>query len=187
MTWTKLGSEFFPECMHHGLSDAATRTHAEAIAYLYEVEEMSCTIPKRLVRTFAGSESFGDAIEVLVALEWWKDRGGKWEILHHADVIRQSIAAQIKQRDRTKRSSRSYRERHAGESEDGNSTDGTTGVTGHVTADVTHHADRQTDKQLGAAVPTTCQHLFHPDREVDPWFFDADCDRCQKQAEGKSA
>jgi integrase len=31
MTWTKLGAEFFDDCADRGLSDAAVRTHVEAI------------------------------------------------------------------------------------------------------------------------------------------------------------
>lgn len=149
MTWTKFGSEFFPECLHHGLTDAATRTHAEAIAYIYEVEEMSCTVPKRVVRTFAGSEQFGDGIEVLLSLEWWADRGDRWEVIHHADVIRQSLAAQQKQRATSKKTSARYREKKATDD-----TDGTSEVTRHVTP----NADRQTNKHLGGRVQGTCAH-----------------------------
>lgn len=152
MTWIKLGSEFFPECMHHGLPDAAVRTHAEAIAYIYEVEEMSCRIPKRMVRTFAGSEDFAEAIEALLAVEWWKSDGQHYELLHHADVIRQSLAAQQKKRDRDKKAQRTHRSRAE------NSTDGTSNVSADVSADVSGDADRQTDKHLGGGSKETCEH-----------------------------
>lgn len=177
MTWTKLGSEFFPECLHHGLPDSAVRTHAEAIAYLYEVEEMSCRIPKRLVRTFAGSEDYLAAIDVLLALEWWVEAGADYEVMHHGDVIRQSIAAQLKQRERTKKSSRTYRQRNAE-----NTSDGTTDVTADVTGHVTHHADRQTDKQLGAGVSSVCEHGIPNGHKPEPWseIGALICDHCEE-------
>lgn len=153
MTWTKFGSEFFRECLHHGLSDPATRTHAEGIAYLYDVEEMSCRIPKHLVRTFAGSEHYKDGIDVLVSLGWWKDHGSAYEVMHHADVVRQSIAAQRKQRETSKKTSARHRQRKAEEQGD-NSTSGTTDVTRHVTP----NADRQTTKHLGGGMSSTCEH-----------------------------
>lgn len=137
MTWTKLGAEFFPECLHHGLSDAMVRTHAEAVAYLYEVEETSCRIPKRIVRTFAGSEDFSDAIKGLVSIQWWADQGSSWELLHHADVIRQSIAAQQNKKARNKRAQQGWRERQQ-ESKEGSG----------VSDDVSAYTDRQTDRHL---------------------------------------
>lgn len=158
MTWTKFGSEFFPECLHTGLSDAAVRTHCEAIAYLYEVEEMRCQVPKRLVRTFTGSDRSGDAIKELVEIGWWSDGGEKWVVNHHADVVRQSIAAQQKKRSVSKATSARYRakqEADEGRQAPENTTTGTTGVTRHVTPD----ADRQTDKHLEESGPTsTCAH-----------------------------
>lgn len=179
MTWTKLGSEFWPECLHHGLSDAAARTHAEAIAYIYEVEEMSCTIPKRLVRTFAGSEDSADAIEALVSIGWWKSHADKWEVLHHADVIRQSLAAQLGKRIRDKKAQRTHRQRQ-------NPTDGTTGVSADVSADVIPDTDRQTDKQLGGHVKTNCSHGVPAGDKPDSWFSEgmacADCARERKGA-----
>lgn len=153
MTWTKLGSEFFRECFHHGLSDAAVRTHGEAIEYLYTCEEMSLKIPKRAVRSFAGSEHATAAVEELVSLEWWADRGDKWEVVHHCDVIRQSLAAQQKQRATSKKTSAKYRQKKAQE-EPESSTDGTTDVTRHVTP----NADRQTDKHLQGDHLPACEH-----------------------------
>jgi hypothetical protein len=58
-------------------------------------------------------------------------------IVHHADVIRQSLAAQLKAREISKKTSAKYR------AKDKDSADVTHDVTRHVTP----NADRQTDKQ----------------------------------------
>jgi hypothetical protein len=100
VTWTKLGAEFNSECALAGLSDAAYRTHCEAIGWLYEVEDTSCRIPKRLLGRFAGSSDAGTAIEQLTAVSFWKDAGAVWVVVHHAGVVRQSIAAQQDKRSR---------------------------------------------------------------------------------------
>lgn len=109
MTWTKLGAEFNSECALAGLSDAAYRTHSEAIGWLYEVEETSCRIPKRLFQRFAGSEDAEAAVGELTAAGFWKDAGAVWVVLHHAGVVRQSIAAQQDKRSRDAKAQRRRR------------------------------------------------------------------------------
>jgi len=109
VTWTKLGAEFNSECALAGLSDAAYRTHSEAIGWLYQVEETSCRIPKRLLPRFAGSEDAEAAIEQLIAIGFWKDAGAVWVVLHHAGVVRQSIAAQQDKRSRDAKAQHRHR------------------------------------------------------------------------------
>ena len=109
MTWTKLGAEFNSECALAGLSDAAYRTHSEAIGWLYEVEETSCRIPKRLFQRFAGSEDAEAAVGQLTGIGFWKDAGAVWVVLHHAGVVRQSIAAQQDKRSRDAKAQRRRR------------------------------------------------------------------------------
>lgn len=184
MTWRKTGEEFDNECAHVDMSNDAYRTHMEGIGYLYSVGAMNCHIPKRRLPKILNSPTFTDDVRELVNHGFWVDRGDAYEVVHHGDVIRQSLHAQGKKRVRDKKAQQAFRER---QSQGRNSSDGTTDVSADVSADVIADTDRQTDRQLPERPPTTCQHLFHPDREVDPWFFDADCDRCQKQAEGKSA
>lgn len=140
MTWTKFGSEFFDDCANHGLSDAALRTHSEAIGWLYNVESQDLTINKHLVRRFAGSENYESGITDLLAVGFWRTNGDKYQVVHHADVIRQSLAAQHKKRERDKKASRDYRKRHGLSVSDDVSAD--------VGNDVSDDADRQTDKQL---------------------------------------
>jgi hypothetical protein len=58
VTWVKLGDEFFDQCADAGLSDAAVRTHAEAVAWLYRLDRDDVTelsISKGLVLRFAAA------------------------------------------------------------------------------------------------------------------------------------
>ena len=140
MTWTKTGSEFPDDAYNVELSDAAYRTHHEAITYLYKIERTDCFIRTDEVRRFAGSPHAEMAVTELVNLGWWRIQGQGYEVAHHADVIRRSIVAQQKKLERDKRSAAAYRKRH---------------VTADVSADVSADADRQTDKQLeGDQKPT---------------------------------
>ncbi len=137
MTWTKLGDEFSDECANSGLSDAAYRTHVEAIAWLYRVERMDLQIPKHLLRRFVGSDDWENAVRTLLALDWWRDRGAYYQLVHHEDVIRQSIAAQQAKRTRDKRAQADKRRREDRKAQE---------VSDDVSADVIPDTDRQTDK-----------------------------------------
>lgn len=138
MTWTKLGDEFSDECANTGLSDAAYRTHVEAIAWLYRVERMDLHIPKHLLRRFVGSEDWESAVRTLLALDWWRDRGDYYQVVHHEDVVRQSIAAQQAKRTRDKKAQADKRQRDDRKAPK---------VSDDVSADVIPDTDRQTDKQ----------------------------------------
>lgn len=113
MTWAKYSTEFSDDCAAAGLSDAAYRTHSEAIGWLYRVEDLRLRIAKNLVRRFAGSEDYEHAVEELADAGFWNDRGDVWEIVHHADVIRSGLAAQQQKRDRDKRAQQARRKRLA--------------------------------------------------------------------------
>lgn len=181
MTWRKTGSEFDDECALADLSNGAYRTHQEAIGFIYTVEQMSCRFPKRNILRFAASPSLSDDVSELVGAGFWRDHGAEYEVIHHADVIRQSLAAQSGKRERDKKAQR----RHRSKTE--NPTDGTTSVSADVSADVSGDTDRQTDKQLGSRVPTTCRHGYHPDREQDPWLQLPACEQCQTKTARRSA
>lgn len=142
MTWTKTGSEFPDDLANIAISDAAYRTHHEAITWLYVVERTDCLIPKGLVRRFAVSESYEAAIKELVAHGLWTDLGATYEVVHQGDVIRSGIVAQRKKLERDKRASANYRKKQ------------------NVSADVIADADRQTDKQ---AIRTDEESAFNDD------------------------
>lgn len=109
MTWTKTTTEFPDNCAEAGLSDAAYRTHHEAISYICAQENMTCTIKKATMRRWAGSDRAQAGVDQLVEIGWWIDHGTYWEILHHAEVIRSSLTYQINKREGDKE--RKHRER----------------------------------------------------------------------------
>jgi hypothetical protein len=98
VTWAKYGVEFFDQCADFGLTDAAVRTHCEALHYLYRLEDMEMRIAKHLVRRFAGSAGWEQAAKDLVAHGFWRDEGDVYVVEHHGDVFRSSLAAQLKHR-----------------------------------------------------------------------------------------
>lgn len=109
MTWTKFGAEFRDECAEVALSDAAFRTHVEAIMYLYGIEQMDMHLQARLVRKWAGSDHYENAITELVAAGFWVKDGDGYDVVHHEDVFRQSLAFQVSKREKDKISKRKKR------------------------------------------------------------------------------
>lgn len=136
VTWAKYGTEFWDDCASVGLSDAAARTHAEAIGWLYRVEATDLRILKHLVRRFAGSDRWESAAVDLVAAGFWLDTGDAYVVTHHADVIRASIAAQRKKRQRDKQAQAAWRNRQGASAD----------VSDRASADVSAYAVSQTDK-----------------------------------------
>lgn len=111
MTWAKYGTEFFDQMVDGDfrpeLDDACQLTHAQAIHYLYSVESESLTFKKSVLRRFATSQKATEAADELVRCGFWEDNGTSFTVLHHAGIVRQSLAAQIKKRrDDTARQAR---------------------------------------------------------------------------------
>lgn len=111
VTWIKLGQEFWDECAEAGLSNGAVRTHGEAIGWVYRIEQTDLLIRKDVVRRFAGSPHWDRDITELLNVGFWLDDGECYALVHHADVIRASIAAQQIKRDRDKRAQQAHRSR----------------------------------------------------------------------------
>ena len=145
MTWAKYGTEFYDQLVDcdfpEHLSDACMNTHAQAIHYLYSVESMDMTFPKARLHRFATSPKAQDAADILVRNGLWTTRGNRYEVIHHADVFRQSLAAQ-----QTKKEGNKERKRRERARKNGGDPDGPRGsnVTEDVTRDVTADTDRQT-------------------------------------------
>lgn len=137
MTWAKTGSEFPLDAYNVELSDAAYRTHHEAITYLFTLERMDCYVRADEVRRFCGSAHAEMAVQELVGQGWWAIQDKGYRIVHHANVIRSGITAQAKKKARDKRSQKAWRDRQVGDD---------------VSADVSADADRQTDRQAGIEV-----------------------------------
>lgn len=152
MTWTKFGDEFFDDCANAELSDAAVRTHGEAIGWLYRIESDDLVLKRPMLRRFAGTARSGDAMTELVTAGFWTACAEGWRLAHHANVVRQSLAAQQKKRTRDLSAQHAKRQRDRVEV-----------VSADVSADVSGDTDRQTDKQLTSRVEDT----FEPG---DPWF-----------------
>ena len=77
MTWTKLGDEFSDAAAP--LSDAAFRTHVEALGWSNR-RLLDLEIPKRSLKRFAESDNPHGAAKELVQAGWWEDRGESWWI-----------------------------------------------------------------------------------------------------------
>lgn len=160
MTWTKTGVEFPDDCANVGLSDAAYRTHHEAISWLFKVERTDCLIPKRLVRRVLGSDHAEEAVSILVALHWWIDRGDTYEISEHSDDVRSGIVAQQKKRERDKNAQAAARDRAAKEKVQGTSSQLEPGA--DPSADVSADASKQTTKHLRTENQTDCSACGEP-------------------------
>jgi hypothetical protein len=83
MTWTKLGDEWSDDTDIAGLSDAAVRTHIDALVWSNS-RLLDLVIPKRDLPRFAFSKDAERAVTELVTVEWWIDLGDRWRIEHRA-------------------------------------------------------------------------------------------------------
>ena len=78
----------------------------EAVCWLYRLDRDNLTdlsIPKHLIRRFTGSPDVDVAVKDLVSCGFWRDDGNHWTLVHHADVVRGSLGAQRKKRQRDKK------------------------------------------------------------------------------------
>lgn len=75
--WTKLGDEFPDEARE--LSDAAFRTHVEALCWSNR-RLLDLVIEKRDLKRFAETDNPDAAVDELVDIGWWQDAGGAWFI-----------------------------------------------------------------------------------------------------------
>lgn len=176
MTWRKTGSEFDGECAHVDLSDAAYRTHQEAIGHVYEVGSMECVFAKKRVRNFAHSDDAEQAVRELLEHGFWVDEGSTYRIVHHEDVIRQSLVAQGNKQVRDKKAQQARRDRQA-----------TTPAEPNVSADVSADTDRQTDRHLRDASEPTCKHGVRNGSMKEPWPVEKGqllCSDCTRERKG---
>lgn len=75
MTWTKLGDEFSDSAAP--LSDAAFRTHVEALGWSNR-RLLDLLIPKTQLKRFAETRDPDGAVKELVDTGWWQDVGDSW-------------------------------------------------------------------------------------------------------------
>lgn len=82
MSWLKKSDDFAVDCVD--LSDAAYRTHDEALLYVMQ-HETGGRFRKRALYWFAGTADPESAAAELVAAGFWKDHGSEFEVVHHIE------------------------------------------------------------------------------------------------------
>lgn len=108
--WTKLDTGFPEDMMRAGVSSDAFRTHVEAIAWAYRNDGI-LVIPARLLPRIAGADEPEDAAAELCDLGLWERTPAGLLIVHHADVIRESVDAQEARRKGSRERQQAHRER----------------------------------------------------------------------------
>ena len=98
--WVRTSEQFSIDCSRARLSDAAYRTHHEALAWSAD-RRMDGLIPRGDVRRFAGSADYLAAVEELVASKFWSDEGESLRIVAHIDD--QPTAVAVDQRKANQR------------------------------------------------------------------------------------
>lgn len=151
MTWAKYGNEFVDDCANAGLSDHAVRTHFEAIHWLYRVERYDMRVPKQLVRRFAGSPLYEAAIQELLDRSFWRDDDDTYLVMHHRDVVRQSLVAQQKKRTRDRQAQTRARAKLSAD------------ISDDVSADVSADTVSQSVKHSGLGAEGGYQPAIWPD------------------------
>lgn len=109
MSWTKLGDEFGD--VTASLSDAAVRTHIDALNYSNRLL-LDLIVPKKALIRFANSDSRDAAAYELTAAGWWEDRGPEWFIGCRFPEWQQESAEVIRRRGQM-RDAQTRRRRHA--------------------------------------------------------------------------
>lgn len=80
MTWVKISDDFAEDCS--SLSDAAFRTHVEALGWVMR-RERGARFPKRELRRFTETRGDGEAAaRELVEKGYWAEQGEEWEVVH---------------------------------------------------------------------------------------------------------
>lgn len=184
MTWAKYGTEFFDQLVDLGfapeLDDACQLTHAQAVHYCYSVESTTLTFRKNVLRRFATSARAEDAAAELVKRGAWRDHGSTYEVVHHAEVMRQSLGYQLKERDRSRKAKAAKRAQDH------------TPVSTNVPQDVTRDGMRpQTDRQSfnqsyeeGSSFEQGSS-LEEADQDFDSWVTAALGDEGQLSSSGE--
>lgn len=81
MTWAKLGDEFGDQCAAVELSDAAFRTHVEALLWTMR-RETGGRILRRDLKRFAETIEPTVAVVELLSVGFWRETPDGWQIVH---------------------------------------------------------------------------------------------------------
>jgi len=82
VTWTKLSDDYSDDCRE--LSDAAFRTHTEALIWIMR-RETGGYIDANEIRRFAESPHASVAVDELVATGWWSIERQGYRVHHHME------------------------------------------------------------------------------------------------------
>lgn len=108
MTWTKISEDFPEDCARVGLSDAAVRTHLEALVWAMRRENDGRLLTRDLSRLADTSDPTAAADE-LVAVGFWTQLPDGWQIEHQmehqpeSEVIAAKRAANAERQRRLRR------------------------------------------------------------------------------------
>ena len=114
MTWLKLSDDFGDECARASLTDAAFRTHVEALLWTMR-RETEGRLSRRDVTRFGESDATSDAVRELLAAGFWvvdEDTNG-YRVVHHMEHQPESAVLQVRRRMAAERQRR-HRRRAAG-------------------------------------------------------------------------
>lgn len=84
MTWLKLSDDYSDDCARVELSDAAYRTHTEALNWVMR-RETGGRLTHRDVRRFAESENAETAIKELLDAGFWEVTAYGYRVVHHME------------------------------------------------------------------------------------------------------
>lgn len=108
--WLKLSDDYHDQCAD--LSDAAYRTHTEALGWVMR-RETGGYITDRDIRRFGESECAQMAVKELIRLGFWKSVDDGYQILHHMEHQIEPEVIQ-KRRENTAQRVKRHRRKQAG-------------------------------------------------------------------------
>jgi hypothetical protein len=161
VTWLKLSDDFSDELARFGLSDAAFRTHTEALGWVMR-RETGGEITERDVLRFAESTHAVAAIRELCDLGLWQRIPGGYTVRHHMEhQTEPAVLAARRSSDAVRQ--RRVRHKRAGLTvPDGTPQGQSNGVSHGVTSRVTLDGSGL----VGSGTPTP---LLDEPQDRDPW------------------
>jgi hypothetical protein len=161
MTWLKLSDDYADELARFGLSDAAFRTHTEALGWVMR-RETGGQITDRDVSRFAESRDVSRAIPDLCDLGLWERTPGGYTVRHHMEHQPEPDVLAARRTATAKRVQR-HRRKAAGLAPEENPSPSRNGVSERVTRDGTGRDG------TGNSTPLIKERQ-EPDHGVmDPW------------------
>lgn len=168
MTWTKIDENFPEDCARVQLSDAAVRTHLEALVWSMRRENGGRLRTRDLDR-LADTEHPKDAADELVSAGFWTQLPGGWQVEHQMDHQLEPEVIAAKRAMNAERQ-RKCRRKAAGLPEDDPdpATQTQDPVTRDVTRDETRDPEQSSTEQSGPEKEVLRETTSEADKEVQP-------------------